>query len=249
MSDLIILAGPSCVGKGPLVTALKTHYPDLAARLKPVVLYNDRPARPGERDGVDYHFRTRDEIRKLQGDDRFRVMEVRGDLQAVDLRELNELLRRGDAFFEGNPFVGRALLDLPLPNGANRRSAFLSPLSLNELHRLQDPALHAELPRVVTDVMRRKLLRRTSRQKSLLALPDLENIERRAGSCYRELQLAGYFDVVLPNHDGEDSEHWTAFPRPLGDAGRLLEAFATFLQGQTPDLTERWPDDLLPDDT
>ncbi len=245
MSDLIVLTGPSCVGKSPLVRALQAHHPDLARRLQPIVLYNDRSPRPGERDGVDYHFRTRKEIRHLDGNDRYFVMEVRGDLQAVDLRDLEDRLRGGDAFFEGNPFVGQALLDVPLPADATRRSAFVSPLSLAELQRLRASALHADLPKVVTDVMRRKLLRRTSRQKPLLGLPDLENTERRASSCYRELQLAGCFDFVLPNHDGEDSENWTAFPCPLGDAGLVLEAFAAFLRGETPDLAERWPEDLL----
>jgi guanylate kinase len=40
----------------------------------------------------------------------------------------------------------------------------------------------------VTDVMRRKLLRRTQRQKGILSLQDLENIERRAKSAYDEIE-------------------------------------------------------------
>jgi hypothetical protein len=36
-------------------------------------------------------------------------------------------------------------------------------------------------------MMRRKLLRRTRRQKGELSRPDLENIETRARSAYREL--------------------------------------------------------------
>lgn len=244
MSQFIILAGPSCVGKGPLCATLKVHRPDLAGDLQPLVLYNDRDPRPGECDGVDYHFRTREDLRRLDGNDRYRVMEVRGDLQAIDLDELADQLRRGSVLFEGNPFVGQALLDVPLPEGVERRSAFLAPLSLGELRSLAEPGLHADVPDVVADVMRRKLLRRTTRQKTLLGQRDLENIETRASSCYRELSLACRFDCVLPNHDGEDSENWTAFPRPLGDAGRVLDAFAEFLAGSTPALAETWPEAL-----
>ena len=43
---LVILAGPSCSGKTPLASALAQVRPELAASLKPLVLYNDRAARP-----------------------------------------------------------------------------------------------------------------------------------------------------------------------------------------------------------
>ena len=82
--------------------------------------------------------------------------------------------------------------------------------------------------------MRRKLLRRTQRQKGILSLKDLENIETRAGSAYRELQTAPAFPYIIPNHDGEDSEHWDAFYYPIGDARKALHAFAALLAGETP---------------
>ena len=56
MGRLIILSGPSCVGKSPLYAALKKFYPQLASRLTKLVLYDSRSARPGEVDGVDFHF-------------------------------------------------------------------------------------------------------------------------------------------------------------------------------------------------
>ena len=47
---------------------------------------------------------------------------------------------------------------------------------------------------------------------------DLEDIEKRASSAYRELQEAWRFDHVIPNHDGEDSDNWEAFYYLIGDA-------------------------------
>jgi hypothetical protein len=67
--------------------------------------------------------------------------------------------------------------------------------------------------------MRRKLLRRTRRQKGELSLKDLENIERCASSAFRELQEAVHFEWVIPNHNGEDSDNWEAFYYPKGAAG------------------------------
>jgi guanylate kinase len=81
------------------------------------------------RDGEDYHFRSREQIETLRHGERYVVMDVRGDLQALDLEDLSALLTRGDAFFEGNPFIGRTLQTHPKLQGVNRLSVFLSPLS------------------------------------------------------------------------------------------------------------------------
>src|ERR1700676_4627332 len=83
----------------------------------------------------------------------------------------------------------------------NRLSIFLSPLSKDEIVSLKPPERHISLETFVTDVIRRKLLRRTRRQKGELSLKDLENIETRASSAYHELKEAWHFQYVIPNHD------------------------------------------------
>ena len=243
---LVVLAGPSCAGKSPLVKALDRLHPDLAGGLQPVVLFTSRAPRPGERDGEDYHFRARDQVESLRADPRYAVLDVRGDLQAIDLRDLRTLLGRGDALFEGNPFVGTALLEYPDLARVAKVSAFLSPVSREEILDLRTRP-EADLRGLVTDVMRRKLLRRTRRQKGELSLRDLENIEKRCGSAYAELRMAWRYDRVIPNHDGEDSENWDAFYWPLGDARRALCAVVALLRGEEPAGVERWERDLLPE--
>jgi guanylate kinase len=242
---LVILSGPSCVGKSPLAKALGRFPPELSAKLQPIVLHNSRSPRPGERDGEDYHFRSREQIETLRHQERYVVMDVRGDLQALDVEGLAVLLTRGDAFFEGNPFIGRTLQTHPALRNVNRLSLFLSPLSREEILFLRDQA-QVSLPDLVADVMRRKLIRRTERQKTYLSLKDLEDIERRAGSAYRELKDAHHFEYVIPNHDGEDSEHWEAFYYPLGEARRAFLAVAALLRGEDAKGVERWEEDLLP---
>lgn len=241
---IVILSGPSCVGKSPLLKALKRFHPDLAQRLRDVVLYNDRAPRPGEVDGVDYHFRRRGEIEKLRESDRYVVMEVRGDLQALDLDELDALLDEGDAFFEGNPFVGKMLLTDDRLAHCERLGIFLAPLSREEIEFLKDEP-GADPKTIVADVMRRKLLRRTAKQKGNLSLADLEEIERRCGSAWSELGFAHLFPHVIPCHDGESSENWDAFYYPLGDARRALAGVVTLLQGGEAPASERWEADLI----
>ena len=244
---LVILSGPSCVGKSPLRMALARLYPELWSGLEKLVLLNSRAPRPGERDGVDYQFRARAQVDGLRSNDRFVVLDVRGDLQALDVEALRGRLDRGDAFFEGNPFVGRVLLTHPLLAEVDRLSIFLAPLSREEILYLKAPARRASLEELVTDLMRRKLLRRSRRQKGELSLPDLQNVETRAASAYRELIEAPRFQHVIPNHDGEDSDNWDAFYYPIGDARRAVEAIAALLQGTVPPVVETWDADLFPD--
>lgn len=243
---LVILAGPSCVGKSPLYKALGKFYPELHAQFHKLVLFNSRAPRPGERDGVDYHFRPRAQVEALSTNNRYAVIVARSDLQALDVQELEELLGRGDVFFEGNPFVGQALQTHPRLARVKRLSIFISPLSKDEIVYLKAPERNAPLQDFVTDVMRRKLLRRTRRQKGELSAADLENIETRASSAYSELQGAWRYQYVIPNHDGEDSDHWEAFYYLLGDARKTLESFAALLRGSIPHGAERWEEDLLP---
>jgi guanylate kinase len=232
---LVILSGPSCVGKTPLHKALGRFFPELNERLHKLVLFNSRSPRSGEIDGRDYHFRTRAQIDELRSNNRYAVLEVRADLQALDIPGLESLLERDDVLFEGSPFVARALQTNSRLASVNRLSIFISPLSKEEIAYLKAPERNVSLPDLLADVMRRKLLRRTTRQKMHLSLKD-----------YRELQEAWYFEHVIPNHDGEDSDNWEAFYYPIGDARKTLEAVAGLLKGTVPFNAEKWEENLLP---
>ena len=244
----VVLAGPSGVGKSPLVAALARLHPDLDAELTPVVLYNSRDPRPGESDGVDYHFRRRSEIERLAEQPGFVTCDVRGDLQSIDLGPLDALLESGgSAFFEGNPFIPEALRRAGVFDRYPTTTIFMSPLSEKEIEYLLVAERNVDLGSLVTDVMRRKLLRRTRKQKGELSLPDLENIERRAASAIGELRLAWRYDHVIANHDGEDSENWNAFYHPIGDAFTALESLVALLSDRPAPRVERWTEGLVPD--
>lgn len=243
MSRFVMLCGPSCVGKGPLHFSLIKFFPQLAGKLTKLVLYNSRSPRPGEQDGIDYYFAARKTIESFPKD-KYLVLDVRGDLQALELASLENTLAEGRfPFFEGNPFIATEVQKFPQVQRMPRLSVFLSPLSSEEIIFLK--AYGVDLPDFIADVMRRKLLRRTQKQKGILSLKELENIESRARSAFREMQLAHRFDYVIPNHDGEDSENWEQFYHPLGDARRSLLAFAAILKGEPTAYAEKWPPELL----
>ena len=58
---LTVLAGPSGVGKGSVVAALRVLHPEIWLS----VSVTTRPPRPGETDGVEYHFVDQDEFDRM----------------------------------------------------------------------------------------------------------------------------------------------------------------------------------------
>lgn len=245
MGRLLVVSGPSCVGKGPLFHAFSVFYPDKFQEWDKLVLYNSRPPRPGEKDGIDYHFRTRKDIESLKDNDKFRVFEVRADIQALNIEDLNNGLADGNIYFEGNPFVGTTLLDISLKEGFPVTSIFLSPLSKEEILFLRDHDDKIDLSSLLAEIMRRKLLRRIKRHKTDISLKDLQDIEKRAGSAYEEIKYAYKYQFVIPNHDGEDSDNWNSFYYPLAEARQVLLEFLRILDGSGTRLSERWDKNLL----
>src|SRR6266480_5241170 len=63
---LFVITGPSGVGKGTLIRRLLERMPELELSVSATT----RPPRPGERDGVDYHFLTEEEFDRMVHDGR-----------------------------------------------------------------------------------------------------------------------------------------------------------------------------------
>ncbi len=90
---LLVLAGPSGVGKGTIVAGLRARVPGLWVS----VSYTTRPARAGEVEGRDYHFVTRAEFEALRDAGGFvEWFEVYGDLKGTPRGPVEEHLAAGD---------------------------------------------------------------------------------------------------------------------------------------------------------
>ncbi|MDQ3358770.1 MAG: guanylate kinase [Actinomycetota bacterium] len=61
-SRLVVLAGPTAVGKGTVANRVREHHPQVWVS----VSMTTRPPRPGEVDGVHYHFVTDQEFDRLR---------------------------------------------------------------------------------------------------------------------------------------------------------------------------------------
>lgn len=75
---LVVLAGPSAVGKSSVVRLLRERMPEVVFS----VSVTTREPRPGEVDGQDYHFVSRDEFdRMIASGDLLEWAEIHGGLQ------------------------------------------------------------------------------------------------------------------------------------------------------------------------
>ncbi|MCD6727230.1 MAG: guanylate kinase [Solirubrobacteraceae bacterium] len=67
MSRVVVITGPSGVGKGTLIRLLREQLPQLGLSVSATT----RPPRPGERDGVEYHFLDEPEFARLVSEGAF----------------------------------------------------------------------------------------------------------------------------------------------------------------------------------
>jgi guanylate kinase len=89
---LLVLAGPSGVGKGTIGRALLERDPNLVWSVSATT----RPPRPGEVDGTDYHFVTRDEFEALRKAGGFlESFEVYGQLKGTPRKAVEATLAGG----------------------------------------------------------------------------------------------------------------------------------------------------------
>jgi guanylate kinase len=165
---LTVLAGPTAVGKGTIAADIRERYPQVWLSVSATT----RPRRPGEVDGVHYHF---------VDDARFDQMIDSGEL--LEWAVVHGRYRYGTprspvlkVLAEGRP----ALLEIDLQGARQVRErmpealfVFLAPPSWDELVR--------------------RLLGRGTEQRA--------ERERRLATAREELAAAGEFDVTIVNHD------------------------------------------------
>jgi guanylate kinase len=126
---LVILSGPSGVGKDTVLDAWRARNP----RVRRVVAYTTRPMRPGEVDGVDYNFVSVDRFREMAAEGAFlEFKEVFGNLYATPLTDMEAMLGSGQIAVLKIDVQG-ALTAMQLRPDAV--TAFIIPPSMDELER------------------------------------------------------------------------------------------------------------------
>ena len=92
MARVFVITGPSGVGKGTLIRGLRERL----GKLELSVSATTRAPRPGEQDGVDYHFLSREEFdRRVAGGDFVEHADYAGRSYGTLRSELEERVRTG----------------------------------------------------------------------------------------------------------------------------------------------------------
>jgi guanylate kinase len=166
---LIVLSGPSGVGKDSVLARMKK----LACPFHYVVTATTRPRRAKEKNGIDYHFLSRQEFEQLiQTGQLIEWAKVYGNYYGVPRNELAQALSQGMDVIMRVDVQGAATLKRILPQAV---FIFLLPPSMKDL----------EL----------RLKRRQSESANDLAL--------RSAKAEEEIEKLPLFDYVVTSHQGK----------------------------------------------
>ena len=167
---VVVLAAPSGGGKTTIARALVARWPE---RYGFSVSATTRPPRPGERDGEDYFFLTKDEFRRRQSAGEFlEWAEYAGELYGTLKAEVDRVLAAGR----------NVLLDIEVQGARQVRKRYPPPASR---------ALFI-LPPSAAELLRRLHGRRTESPSEMA---------KRLTTAIRELRQAEAFDHVVVNDD------------------------------------------------
>ncbi|RME32773.1 MAG: guanylate kinase [Gammaproteobacteria bacterium] len=127
--QLFVVSAPSGAGKTSLVNELVTRHEDLAIS----VSHTTRPPRPGEQEGIDYHFVSEEQFREMVRRDAFlEHAEVFGNLYGTSREWVQAQLAQGISLILEIDWQGARQIREKMPDCT---AIFILPPSLDELER------------------------------------------------------------------------------------------------------------------
>jgi guanylate kinase len=127
---LTVIVGPTAVGKGTVVAYIKNHYPDIVVSTSATT----RAPRPGEVDGVDYHFLGAGEFDDLIADNE--MLEYAtvhgGNKYGTPKKPVEQALALGKSVILEIDIQGARQIRQTMPEA---RVIFIAPPSWEELER------------------------------------------------------------------------------------------------------------------
>jgi len=169
MASVFVITGPSGVGKGTLIAALRERHPELALSVSATT----RAPRPGEQDGVAYHFLTEAEFqRRLEHGEFIEHATFAGHRYGTLRAEVERRTRGGAAVVLEIELQGARQIREAMPEAV---LIFIAPPSLEQL--------------------RERLLERGA--------DDAAGVERRLAIAQTELAARSEFPFVVVNDELE----------------------------------------------
>jgi guanylate kinase len=171
VARVFVITGPSGVGKGTLIRGLMERQPQLELSVSATT----RAPRPGEQDGVDYHFLTREEFdRRVAAADFVEHADYAGRSYGTLRSELEARVRAGTPVVLEIEVQGARQVRAAMPEAVQ---VFIAPPSL--------------------EALRTRLIGRGT--------DDAEEVERRLQVAEEELAAQPEFGYVVVNDRLEDA--------------------------------------------
>lgn len=124
---LIVITGPSGVGKGTIVRSLTKRYPQLHLSISATT----RKPRPGEVDGRDYYFLSREDFESAIAEEEFlEWAEYAGNYYGTPQAKVKELIDSGKWVLLEIELIGARIVEKIFPDAVR---IFLLPPSMAEL--------------------------------------------------------------------------------------------------------------------
>ena len=169
---LIVLSGPSGVGKGTVRRAL---FEKRGNKLDYSVSMTTRPMRPGEKEGVDYYFVTKEEFEKRIAEGKFlEYASFIGNYYGTPLDKIEEKIAQGK----------EVVLEIEV-NGA-----------LQVKEKVKDAVMIFLVPPSKEDLFKRLRSRGTEPE---------DVIEKRVKKASDEFKMAYYYDYIVVNDDVDNA--------------------------------------------
>lgn len=166
---LFVVSGPSGVGKGTLVSLVREQRPDLGL----TVSATTRQPRPGEVDGVSYHFLTNDDFdRRVEAGEFLEWANVHGNRYGTLASEVDRNLNAGKS----------VILEIDVQGALNVRKVFPDAV----LVFIEPPSM---------EVLEQRLRGRETESE--------ESLRLRLADAAGELELAPRYDERIVNDDLE----------------------------------------------
>lgn len=170
---LLVISGPSGVGKDAVMYGLLDKYPNMSK----LVTTNSRPKRKEEKDGFDYHFVSREEFESLIAEEAFfEWVEYRGHLRGGQKKHVEQALE------SGKDVIWR--IDVKGVKNIKKKVKSMFPVSAFVLLAVRDP-----------ETLRNRMVGRGSETG--------DDIKWSMDMAEWEMRQFGDFDYVVANEDGE----------------------------------------------
>ena len=218
-NKLILVSGPSGVGKGPIIEQVKKLCPE-------VYQVKARKTKTKRHTGTESDLSF-----KYMSDDVY-YFYCRGSTQAIDLKELNWAIKTHDFVLLEVYYSAFSFLTQRYKYAANIESVFISPLDLADLQDLSKRG--DKLKDYLVDLMFGSLKERAKKEKGYAndnKMPPslITELYCRAEDSYRELGFAHNYRHIIPNHCYE-SDFRHSLPSQIGEAKRVIDALCDIIR-------------------